>query len=310
LPRPVSSITHNKFIVLLDAGKPVAVLTGSTNFTEGGIFGHSNVVHIVQDEDIAKSYLDYWKELARDPDNATLSKKLEQLCDIPAQLPAPGSATLFSPRTSTAALDYYSRIALSAKQGLFMTFAFGMNALFQDAYRNGTAKLRYALMEKMVLPRADKEKEEVERQKIIDLRKKTENVFAIGAFLPTNMFDHWLQEKLTGLNPNVKYLHTKYMLVDPLSEDPIVVSGSANFSENSSTRNDENMLIIRGNTRVADIYLGEFMRLHRHYAFREWASTHIEEADDPQHEYLDQSDHWTKHFFGNAKNAHRREFFK
>jgi hypothetical protein len=29
------------------------------------------------------------------------------------------------------------------------------------------------------------------------------------------------------------------------------------------------MLVIRGDTRVADIYLGEFMRLYSHYAFRE-----------------------------------------
>ena len=32
--------------------------------------------------------------------------------------------------------------------------------------------------------------------------------------------------------------------------------------------NDENMLLIRGNTRVADIYLGEFMRLFNHFYFR------------------------------------------
>jgi hypothetical protein len=29
------------------------------------------------------------------------------------------------------------------------------------------------------------------------------------------------------------------------------------------------MLVIRGNKAVADIYLGEFMRLFSHYAFRE-----------------------------------------
>jgi hypothetical protein len=31
---------------------------------------------------------------------------------------------------------------------------------------------------------------------------------------------------------------------------------------------DENMLIIRGNTRVADIYLSEYMRIFNHYRFR------------------------------------------
>jgi phosphatidylserine/phosphatidylglycerophosphate/cardiolipin synthase-like enzyme len=59
------------------------------------------------------------------------------------------------------------------------------------------------------------------------------------------------------------------MLVDPLSEDPTVVTGSANFSDASSSANDENMLVIKGNKRAADIYFGEYMRQYSHYAFRE-----------------------------------------
>ena len=72
-------------------------------------------------------------------------------------------------------------------------------------------------------------------------------------------------ETLTGLNDHVNYLHTKYMLIDPLSDDPVVITGSANFSEASTIYNDENMVIIRGDTRVADIFLGEFMRLFNHF---------------------------------------------
>ena len=40
------------------------------------------------------------------------------------------------------------------------------------------------------------------------------------------------------------YVHTKFMLIDPLSEDPVVITGSANFSKNSLVNNDENMLLI------------------------------------------------------------------
>jgi hypothetical protein len=62
------------------------------------------------------------------------------------------------------------------------------------------------------------------------------------------------------------------MLIDPLGTDPIVITGSANFSEASTRDNDENMLILCGNKRVAEICLGEFIRLYHHYAFREWIS--------------------------------------
>jgi phosphatidylserine/phosphatidylglycerophosphate/cardiolipin synthase-like enzyme len=66
----------------------------------------------------------------------------------------------------------------------------------------------------------------------------------------------------------VSYIHSKFLLVDPLGADPTVVTGSANFSEASTKDNDENMLVIRGDTRVADIYFTEFNRLFNHYYFR------------------------------------------
>src|SRR5439155_5494840 len=114
---------------------------------------------------------------------------------------------------------------------------------------------------------------------IIALRKMAENKFAIGSRLGKGVFNHWLAEQLSGLNVHVRYLHTKYMLVDPLGDNPLVVSGSANFSDASTTDNDENMLIIRGNSRGADIYLGDFMRLYRHFAFRALL-THHPQADE------------------------------
>jgi phosphatidylserine/phosphatidylglycerophosphate/cardiolipin synthase-like enzyme len=48
-----------------------------------------------------------------------------------------------------------------------------------------------------------------------------------------------------GLNHHVSYIHSKFQLMDPLSADPIVVTGSANFSAASTNDNDENMLVIR-----------------------------------------------------------------
>lgn len=54
-----AGIRHNKFIVLIHQEQPVAVWTGSTNISAGGIFGHSNVGHAIWDEGIARRYLDY-----------------------------------------------------------------------------------------------------------------------------------------------------------------------------------------------------------------------------------------------------------
>ena len=313
-----SDISHNKFVVLLHDGIPASVLTGSTNFSKGAIFGHSNVVHVNNNPAVAQRYLDCWNDLRADPTKAVLRPKLDAMATVPTAplantVPANGTSAIFSPRTTDDALRYYTLLAGRATDALFATFAFGMHPLFQDVYRTSTAPVRFALMDKQVLPLQDKVKQAAEEAKIIALRKMVENRFAIGGTLPFNVLEHWAAERLTGLNPNVKYLHTKYMLVDPLSDDPIIVSGSANFSAASSTDNDENMLVIRGDTRVADIYFGEFVRLYRHYAFRDWltnavANKQIDPTKPIPVEWLDEKNVWWRKYFGHTGYSNERVY--
>jgi phosphatidylserine/phosphatidylglycerophosphate/cardiolipin synthase-like enzyme len=98
------------------------------------------------------------------------------------------------------------------------------------------------------------------------------------------------------------------MLIDPLSEDPIVVTGSANFSDASTTENDENMLVIRGNKRVADIYVGEYMRLWNHYAFREWAASQ-KQPSQTKFKFLDVGNNWFRSYFGDTDRSRQRQYF-
>ena len=309
-PRNAQGLTlsHNKTIVLTKAVAAQAVLTGSTNFSAGGIYGHSNVVHVCEGDDVAAQYLWLWNELKKNTPKSADAGVLVGKTPLPGDPLAKQITPIFSPRDSLEALDWYAQQAKGANDALFMTFAFGMNARFQDAYRTGNAKLRYALMETMSGPTKTKEQRLANEAAIIELRKMKENKFAIGSRLGKGAFNHWLKEQLSGLNVHVRYLHTKYMLVDPLGANPLVVSGSANFSEASTTDNDENMLIIRGNSRVADIYLGEFMRMYRHFAFRDWLTQHPE-ADEVQVSHLDETDQWWKHYFGNTFESRQRSYF-
>src|ERR1700742_1538137 len=78
------------------------------------------------------------------------------------------------------------------------------------------------------------------------------NVYkASGSYLRDPVYQ-WTRETNSGalgLSTHVPYIHSKFMLIDPLGEDPIVVTGSANFSLASTTDNDESMIAIRGNYR-------------------------------------------------------------
>ena len=261
-----SSISHNKFLILLKKGKPVAVWTGSTNITPSGVFGQSNVGHLVKDAKVAQTYMAYWNLLAQDEENKALKPKVEALSPAPPLASAKGTQCVFSPRANVSVLNAYRDLALGLKQAVFFTSAFGIGQEMGGAFDTLSTLPSYILMESKGSAASTKARTD-------ELLKVRSNQIAIGGGLPSDLangYMRWMKElEKTGLTKNVHYVHNKFMLVDPLSADPMVVTGSANFSENSTTGNDENMLVIRGDTRVADIYVGEFVRLWRHYYFRD-----------------------------------------
>jgi len=311
--RPKSTISHNKFIVLMRDGKAEEVWTGGTNFSRSGIFGHSNVAHVVKDPAVAQKFLDYWAELEKDPVIADLRTAAERVSVLPVSPPPEGTSMFFSPRTDPGSgidpegLKLLATYAQGARDGLFMTFAFGMNNIFKDVYRTSTAGLRFALMEEKTRPlKLGTPERKAEEEAIQKLRNMPENVFAVGSFIATNEIDGWLKERLSGFSKNVQYVHNKFMLVDPLSDDPVVVCGSANFSRASIVDNDENMIIVRGNTRIADIYLGEYMRLWSHHAFRESLTWRTDDDAGPKHL---KTDDWWKDYFKPSERSARRVYF-
>ncbi|HWN97254.1 MAG TPA: hypothetical protein VNT99_19640, partial [Methylomirabilota bacterium] len=78
--------------------------------------------------------------------------------------------------------------------------------------------------------------------------------------------------------------------------------------------NDENMLLIRGDTRVADIYMTEFDRIFRHFYFRNIANE-LEASgsgNGAKSIFLDETGTWSDSYFklGNLKNNRRLMFFE
>ncbi len=295
------TLMHNKFLVLSEDDRPVAVWTGSTNISENGLFGQLNVGHLVDDRAIASAYLDYWRQLFDNLEPAELCKWVGEHSPPVAVPPPVATSTLMSPRTGLAVLDSYAQIA-SAERPLFMTFAFGMDERFRRVYEQDDGILRIALMEKEGNGRALKEG----REFIKKLRKRANVLVAVGKHDRANALDRWQKERADGIGVNVDWVHTKFMLIDPLSDDPVVVTGSANFSEPSTNKNDENMLVIRGDKRVADIYLGEFMRSFSHHAFREALTF----ENRPLNNLVTKPAEWqAKHFDRGDDHFLRRQYF-
>lgn len=318
IPRTNGTLMHNKFIVLIEGKKPRAVMFGSTNLTENGLYGHANCAHIVENEDIAAKYLAFCEKLTEDPETSTKVSDYKnwtiEQTPAPAKKFSNGMAAVFSPRADLDALNWYAELAGAAKAGLFMTFAFGMNQQFRNVYGTNDDVLRMGLMEKEWNGR----NKDAQIAAIRKLQARPNVVIAIGNRIPLTNFDQWLGELDRATDHvNVHWIHTKFMLIDPLSSNPTVITGSANFSDASTRTNDENMVVIKKDTRVADIYLGEFMRLHSHYAFRQAVKIFLEQnpgasPEDFQQRFLIEEGDWTKSYFDpNDRQARqtRREYF-
>lgn len=301
---------HNKFLILVRDGSPSEVWTGSTNLSQNGIFGHSNNAHLVRDTAVAERYAAYWEVLRSDRTLRPTALAAEALGAAPPVPWTVETSAVFSPRTGLDALDWYADLAAGAERALFATFAFGMDERFVRVYDRTDQVLRFALMEKKGNGRQYKRQaEEIDR-----IRRRPNTVVSVGDFVQINAFDRWLVEtdRVTA-EVNVRFVHTKYMLIDPLGPNPVLIVGSANFSEASTDKNDENMLVIRGNPAIADIYLGEFMRLFSHYAFRESLGFHP--RPDPvealRRKYLVPDASWVEagYFTKGSDRALRRRYF-
>ncbi len=315
-PRTAGKLMHNKFVVLTKRKKPIAVWTGSTNLTENGLFGHLNVGHLVEDAAIAAEYLTYWQELKKDPATSEIRDFDEQ--SDPKQEAGSDRQVIFSPRKPEpksqlgpkgeghTVLDWYAEIAAGAERGLFMTFAFGMAQQFKDLYEQDDGIFRCALMEKegngsgLAQGKID----------IRRIRKLPNVVIAVANNLKLNELDRWVAERPSlSAKDHIHWIHTKFMLVDPLGKAPTVVTGSANFSKASTDTNEENMLIIRRDKRVADIYFTEYMRLFATYAFREAVAIAHENGEEFVTKFLDRTPGWQKRYFEKGQDSLRRLYY-
>ncbi len=301
IPRTRAVIAHNKFIIRAgrdgDTIAPAQLWTGSTNLTQGGIFGHSNVGHVVRDAAVAQRFLDYWTELSGDPARPALKAWTDTHSAFDAGvLAGAGVHSLFSPRTAIDPLDWYATSFAASPASTHITLPFGLDddhfeARLAGAHTPGV--LRFVL-----LNRPDNNQRSWSRDPMVQL--------AVGAAGTPDSLSGWAEEKLTGFNGHVPYLHTKILLLGPLSGSPTTISGSANFSTASTTGNDENMLVITGDTEVADVYFTEFNRIFDHFYARWWAQRLSQHATDA-HDYLTEDASWQEPYWqpGNRKHAKR-----
>ncbi len=261
---PPGAIMHDKYVVLLKGGQPIAVWTGSTNWTDGGLYGQLNVGHAIYDPALAATYERSFQLLKRDPSAADTKSGNEAITPLPGVTRAAighGVTPLFSPQSKLDMIDLYADVCGSATL-LMVSAPFELHEkirtkLLSDA---GPEVLRFVLM--------DKEQSMGGGVDIMNRNPSFAGSVATTLVSPLNDFQGRLLEGKESFHHAGVHIHSKIIAADPLGPDPVLITGSANFSTNSTTENDSNVLVFRGDTAVADIYVADFMRMFEHYWFR------------------------------------------
>lgn len=296
-----SAIMHNKYLVLLrkdvaGALKPIAVWTGGTNWTEGGIYGQLNVGHAVYDAAVAERYEAGFQVLAQDLSIDATQAKNDVITPTPLNRAAlqHGTTPLFSPQNGLGMIDLYADICRTAKV-LMVSAPFALHETIRAVLQSPTdGAMRFML--------ADKEGSYGEKGNIDKLNADPGNMAAVAKPFEGIKLTDFQKRKLDrdrlmmdeGFHHAGIHIHSKIILADPFGADPVLVTGSANFSTNSTVANDSNVLVFRGDTAVADVYVADFMRMFEHYWFRSRKDAKLEAN---QVFALKDTDAWSEKYF-------------
>ncbi|GAC1313456.1 MAG: phospholipase D-like domain-containing protein [Vulcanimicrobiaceae bacterium] len=298
-PRAHTTIMHDKFLVRSKNGVADALLVGSANFTTEGLSEQANLLLTFEHPGLAALYLARQRLLATDPIHADTAKGAGWSPALP--LRAGATARVFFPpesggRTSSnggapkksgvlmqTVIDAVAAATHSVVFALFTpTDVALIDAFFAVAARE---QMLFGLVNEIgVVDPATAKVPQKGKILIYDRARRAKDVRSIDVvghdafakYVPTG-FAHETSSLAPrpgaasgarggGIPP--VFVHHKFVVIDAETDRPVIFTGSANMSNNSSFNNDENVLEIVGDTRLARTFLAEFMRLFEHYRAR------------------------------------------
>lgn len=322
-----SHIGHNKFTLLAGNDGPKAVQFGSTNWTSRALCAQTNNSIIARSPNLAAEYKKYWDRLKTDTGqprgtNGVTAQQGPALRTANANGGKPvsvqiedGSSSVdiwFSPNTPSARsknksgeacppdlAEVFSIIHGAQQAILFLAFQPGSPSIVDEIAKaeksNPSLFIRGAVTDAGAAnrfyvgikgqPPATGQKRPPgapplpQDYRVISTRGVKDNVGL------------WEQE-LNSAGHAV--IHDKILVVDPFSDNCVVVTGSHNLGYTASYNNDENMTIIRGHRAIAEAYAAHVLDIYDHYAWRYW----LEQKNyDAAWTFLTPSDSWQDSYF-------------
>jgi phosphatidylserine/phosphatidylglycerophosphate/cardiolipin synthase-like enzyme len=331
-----SHIGHNKFVIYVNkAGVPKAVLTGSTNWTPTGLCGQTNNMIVIDSEKVAKQYKKYWDQMKIEFD-----KKQKQDADFRSWCAensctnkinksnltlwfAPNTKQKTKPKNAETPLDMqevFHLIEKAKESVLYLVFNPGSPSIIEKIKEVAAARptddplfVRGAVSDAKIA-------ESVTTNIVTsDILKAPDTYYfdrVTGVAAIPGPFSYFEQELL---KLGFSTIHDKLMVIDPFSDDCVVVTGSHNLGYAASYKNDENMVIIKGDKDIARAYATHVLDIVNHFKWRYKLQDKIKKAGaktKAQKEKvlakewndLDETDSWMNYYFDENGFVDRNKF--
>jgi phosphatidylserine/phosphatidylglycerophosphate/cardiolipin synthase-like enzyme len=270
------ALGHNKFLVRTDAaGTPVAAWTGSTNWAPTGLCTQVNNGLLIEDSDVARVYLRQFHRLREA--GSDFPKPLVDANSTPTHVGSEVEGAIRSTVWFTRTRDGVDMDALraevnKAREGiLFLMFMPGSAGLFSTVAARSAEPNLYVRGVVSELPLGRGDESEVEVNLIDGTEHRALHLDVIQPEGVPHAFAFFAEEVTrTEFLRNVGHaiIHSKVLVIDPFSADPVVITGSHNFSTTASAKNDENFIIVRGDASLAEAYAVNILGAYAHYRWR------------------------------------------
>ena len=265
------ALAHNKFLVICDSHQtPQSVWTGSTNWTMTGLCTQANNAVLVENTALAHDYLEQWKTLVECEDASPAGLMTSDATPRTAR-GLDGVTIWFTPMHGLLDLEQAGELIRGAKSGiLFLMFNPGpRGTLFND-------------ISDLALPAGQHYDPDLYIQGVLNQNpgtaKNPVTLFNRGEKIDANEdvvlpaaipgpLEYWRKE-LLKLPRTFAMVHSKVIVVDPYGDNPVVMTGSHNMGPKASGVNDENLLIIEGDSELASQYAGNIMQIYSQYRWR------------------------------------------
>lgn len=302
---------HNKFAVVARRKNrvPLSAWTGSTNWAATGLCTQLNNGILFDDTRIAGLFLDQWDRLAAAKNS------------FPAALVQANAA---SPRREHNTDVWFSRVRNKSTSNVGL--GRDLQALV-DLVRGAKHAILYVMFQPGPEPITTIVKQASKRYVrgvVSTLIKSNEEAFQLSGIHDKDYrtalvqpegiakdFAWWVKEVtrtqflFPPQQPGIGHAitHAKVIVVDPLSANCAVVTGSHNFSRAASEGNDENFVIVHGNRALAEAYAVACLATYRHYRWRAYLKDMMDQGLNPWSHLSDAAD-WQEKYLTPARKAH------